>query len=86
ILIVATLIALWMIGEPVDYENFEISKASFRETMRILAIMMATLYYAVSVQVLFALVIGVINHIRFVKEMGLLHGFLTLAFFLMNLF
>ncbi|EOA25777.1 hypothetical protein CARUB_v10019140mg [Capsella rubella] len=104
LILAATLFSLWMIvlvqtGLPklmFDYHNFKLSEATFRETMRYLAMMMTSVsvnWYVPFNRIIYAslyvALLGgnkAIDIRRIDKEMVMLCGFLALVFLLMNLF
>ncbi|KAG7559681.1 hypothetical protein ISN45_Aa05g012690 [Arabidopsis thaliana x Arabidopsis arenosa] len=88
VLVVATLILLRMTWrEFIDFENFEISKVTSREAMGLLTLMMACFYYSGSFRWILSDLLEFNDPlVRIDKELAMLYGFLTLAFYLMNLF
>ncbi|KAG7627360.1 Protein MS5, partial [Arabidopsis thaliana x Arabidopsis arenosa] len=97
-ILVATMISLWMmfLGEKpefFDFDNFELSKVTFRGTMGILGIMMAGANWCGPNNcIIFALFDAAlygyktIGFKRIGKELAMIYGFLALAFLLMYLF
>ncbi|CAL9247702.1 unnamed protein product [Arabidopsis halleri] len=88
VLVVATLILLRVTSrESIDFVNFEIWKVTFRDAMGLLTLMMAFLYYSGSFRWIVSDFLK-FNYplVRIDKELAMLYGFLTLAFYLMNLF
>ncbi|CAE6075128.1 unnamed protein product [Arabidopsis arenosa] len=88
VLVVATMILLRMTSrESIKFENFEIWKVTFREAMGLLTLMMASLYYSGSFRWILTDLLKFNDPlVRIDKELAMLYGFLTLAFYLMNLF
>ncbi|CAD5324868.1 unnamed protein product [Arabidopsis thaliana] len=88
-LVVVTLILLRMWGESnfIDFVNFEISKVTFREAMGLLTLMMAYFYYLGSLRWIVSELLELNDPlVRIDKELAMIYGFLTLAFYLVNLF
>ncbi|EOA25587.1 hypothetical protein CARUB_v10018935mg [Capsella rubella] len=94
IILIATLVSLGRMGklEMIDLDNFELSKVTFHETMGMLARMMAFFYWHGSTQCITSAMLedksktNTTGFKRIDIEVPMLSGFLTLAFYLMNLF